>query len=91
MQVHVSFISKQNSFLVTEKILRDIFSPYGAVADVAIKKHVAVPVRCPSIEYCMPLTSPHRLSLFCRNKDAKVATASCTTSTSTLPIALCRL
>lgn len=44
VQVHVSFISKQNAFLVTEKILRDIFSPYGTVADVAIKKHVAVPV-----------------------------------------------
>eukprot|EP00599_Poterioochromonas_sp_BG-1_P007876 CAMPEP_0173150006 /NCGR_PEP_ID=MMETSP1105-20130129/10683_1 /TAXON_ID=2985 /ORGANISM="Ochromonas sp., Strain BG-1" /LENGTH=559 /DNA_ID=CAMNT_0014065019 /DNA_START=360 /DNA_END=2039 /DNA_ORIENTATION=+ len=39
IQVHVSFISKQVNYLITEKVLRDIFSQYGTVADVAIKKH----------------------------------------------------
>lgn len=37
----------QNNFLITEKILRDLFSPFGTVADVAIKKHTAVPVSYP--------------------------------------------
>lgn len=42
MQVHVSFISKQVGVLVTEKVLRDVFSPFGEIADVAIKKHTTI-------------------------------------------------
>eukprot|EP00981_Chlorochromonas_danica_P008203 scaffold2062_cov181-Ochromonas_danica.AAC.7 len=43
VQVHVSFISKQISMVITEKVLREIFSPFGRIADVAIKKHTSVP------------------------------------------------
>jgi hypothetical protein len=37
-QVHVSFISKQVDSLVSEATLRSIFSIYGTVVDVALKK-----------------------------------------------------
>lgn len=37
-QVLVSFISKEARFLVTEQVLRDIFSHYGVVLDVSLKK-----------------------------------------------------
>jgi RNA recognition motif-containing protein len=42
VQIHVSFISKQLNFLVTEVILREIFSPYGRIADVAVRRHAIV-------------------------------------------------
>jgi hypothetical protein len=45
IQVHVSFISKQMDIFVTEKVLRDIFSPFGEIADVAIKKHTTIVVK----------------------------------------------
>eukprot|EP01031_Cornospumella_fuschlensis_P027844 gene27844-33625_t len=41
VQVHVSFISKQLRVIVTERVLRDLFSVFGHVADVTIKKHAA--------------------------------------------------
>ncbi len=39
VQVHVSFISRQTQIIIGEKVLRDIFSPYGVIADVTVKKH----------------------------------------------------
>lgn len=30
--------------IITEKVLRDIFSPFGEIADVAIKKHTIIQV-----------------------------------------------
>jgi RNA recognition motif-containing protein len=39
IQVHMSFISKQAVYIVDEKVLRDIFSAFGLVADISIKKH----------------------------------------------------
>lgn len=42
VQIHVSFISKQLKMLVTEVVLRKIFSPFGAIADVAVKRHTVV-------------------------------------------------
>jgi RNA recognition motif-containing protein len=44
VQVHVSFISKQLHVIITEKVLREIFSPFGEIADVAIKKHTTIQV-----------------------------------------------
>eukprot|EP01040_Poterioochromonas_malhamensis_P009996 gene9996-10862_t len=39
-QIHVSFICKRGrGFVVNEQVLRDIFTPFGQIADVAIKKH----------------------------------------------------
>jgi hypothetical protein len=37
-QIHVSFLSKQVRFLVSEATLRGLFSSFGEVLDVAIKK-----------------------------------------------------
>eukprot|EP01040_Poterioochromonas_malhamensis_P009484 gene9484-10299_t len=37
-QIHVSFISKQVDALITEATLRGLFSMYGEIVDVAIKK-----------------------------------------------------
>jgi hypothetical protein len=37
-QLHFSFISKQNVFVVTEATIRDVFSHFGFVQDVSIKK-----------------------------------------------------
>lgn len=49
-QIHVSFISKQVDALITEETLRSLFSNYGQVVDVAIKKskfdHVRVSSNC---------------------------------------------
>lgn len=42
VQLHVSFISKQLNFLVNESIFREIFQPYGDIADVTIKRHSKV-------------------------------------------------
>jgi hypothetical protein len=38
-QIHISFISRQNRFIVNEKCLRDIFEYFGPVVDVTIKQH----------------------------------------------------
>eukprot|EP00981_Chlorochromonas_danica_P009882 scaffold2858_cov245-Ochromonas_danica.AAC.21 len=43
VQVHVSFISKQTSTLICEKVLREIFCAFGQIADVTIKKHSVLP------------------------------------------------
>jgi hypothetical protein len=43
-QIHVSFVSKQTSFLVTEKVLREIFKQFGTIADVTIKQHNLIEV-----------------------------------------------
>jgi hypothetical protein len=37
-QVHVSYISKQIDVLISEATLRGLFSLYGEVVDVALKK-----------------------------------------------------
>lgn len=37
-ELHFSFISKQNIFLVTEATVRDVFNQFGPVQDVSIKK-----------------------------------------------------
>jgi hypothetical protein len=37
-QVHVSFISKQIDYLISEATLRSLFSRFGEVVDVALKK-----------------------------------------------------
>jgi hypothetical protein len=37
-QLHFSFISKQTVFVVTEATIRDVFSHFGFVQDVSIKK-----------------------------------------------------
>jgi hypothetical protein len=37
-QIHVSFLSKQVDVLITETTLRSLFSRFGEVVDVAIKK-----------------------------------------------------
>lgn len=37
-QIHISFISKQINFLVTEATLRNLFERFGTVDDVTIKK-----------------------------------------------------
>lgn len=42
VQVHVSFISKQIHTLISEKVLRELFGPFGSIADVAIKKHTMI-------------------------------------------------
>jgi RNA recognition motif-containing protein len=40
-QVHFSFVSKQNTYVVTEEVIRNIFRQFGEVKDVCIKKSVA--------------------------------------------------
>lgn len=37
-QIHVSFISKQVNFLVSESTLRGLFGTFGEIVDVALKK-----------------------------------------------------
>jgi RNA recognition motif-containing protein len=37
-QIHVSFISKQVDFLVSESTLRELFGRFGEIVDVALKK-----------------------------------------------------
>jgi hypothetical protein len=37
-QIHFSFISKQTQRVVTEAIIREVFSHFGEVKDVTIKK-----------------------------------------------------
>jgi RNA recognition motif-containing protein len=44
-QIHVSFLSKQVDVLITETTLRSLFSRFGEVVDVAIKKIQFNPVR----------------------------------------------
>jgi RNA recognition motif-containing protein len=39
-QIHFSFISKQNSQVVTEASIREVFSQFGEVIDVCLKKSV---------------------------------------------------
>lgn len=39
MQLHVSFITRNPCGVITEKTLRAFFQGFGAIADVAIKKH----------------------------------------------------
>jgi hypothetical protein len=44
-QIHVSFISKQVDALVSEATLRSLFTLYGNVVDVTLKKSQFDPVR----------------------------------------------
>jgi hypothetical protein len=37
-QLHVSFISKQVAYLVSEETIRSLFSSFGKVVDVVLKK-----------------------------------------------------
>jgi hypothetical protein len=48
-QIHVSFISKQVEALVSEATLRSLFSLYGNVVDVTLKKSQFDPVRIFSV------------------------------------------
>lgn len=81
VQVHVSFISKQIHMVVTEKVLREIFAPFGEIADVAIKKHTTIQVgRFLYLWVCYILT------LSCRSNTVKVATALCISWKPIVPI-----
>lgn len=42
-QIHFSFISKQTQRVVTEAIIREVFSHFGEVKDVTIKKTTTLP------------------------------------------------
>jgi hypothetical protein len=53
VQVHVSFISKQLASTISERVLREIFSPFGIIADVAIKKHTIIQVSRSAVAECI--------------------------------------
>jgi hypothetical protein len=43
-QVHISYLSKQLNLIVNEEFLRDIFSNFGDVLEVSLKKACMDPV-----------------------------------------------
>jgi hypothetical protein len=45
IQLHFSFLSKQIKGFITEKVVREVFSQFGIVVDVVIKRYTRVPVR----------------------------------------------
>ena len=44
-QVHISYLSKQLNFIISEQFLRDVFSNFGTVLEIALKKTCVDPVR----------------------------------------------
>lgn len=40
MQLHVSFVTRELNYIVTEATLDSVFSPFGEIADISLKKHV---------------------------------------------------
>lgn len=46
-QVHISYLSKQLNLVVSEDFLRDIFSNFGEVLEVSLKKVCIDPVSFP--------------------------------------------
>jgi hypothetical protein len=49
-QVHISYLSKQLNFIISEQFLRDVFSNFGSVVEIALKKTCVDPVR---ILFCL--------------------------------------
>ena len=40
VQLHVSFVTRELNYVVTEATLDSVFSPFGEIADISLKKHV---------------------------------------------------
>jgi hypothetical protein len=43
-RIHISFLSRDLTPVVTEKIIREVFTEFGTVQDVTIKKYIALHV-----------------------------------------------
>jgi hypothetical protein len=43
-QVHISYLSKQLNFIISEQFLRDVFCNFGQVLEIALKKTCVDPV-----------------------------------------------
>ncbi len=51
-QVHISYLSKQLNLVVSEDFLRDIFSNFGEVLEVSLKKVAIDPVSFTTFAPC---------------------------------------